>query len=56
VIYGGTVASFPGLKKMRRRKAWFQLFADALNYLRFNHVLISGRAPMMPLKVTWLIV
>ena len=27
------VASFPGPKRRRRRKAWFQPFVHALNYL-----------------------
>ena len=31
-------------------RAWFQPSASGCNYLRFNHVLIGGRVPMMPLK------
>ena len=44
-----TVASFPGPRGEGER-AWFQLFAHALNYLGFNQVLISGRVPMTPSK------
>ena len=29
----------------------FQPFAHVLNYLGFNHVLISGRVPMTPSKL-----
>ena len=31
-------------------RAWFQLFSHALNYLGFNHVLISGRVLLTPSK------
>ena len=43
------LASFPGLGGGGER-AWFQPFAHALNYLGFNHVLISGKVPMTPSK------
>ena len=45
------IASFPGLKR-RRRRAWFQLFAHALNYLGYHQWEGANDA----FKVTWLIV
>ena len=44
------LASFQPRSQAKRRgggeRAWFQPFAHALNYLGFNHVLISGSVPM----------
>ena len=37
-----------GVVPMKSRVGWFQPFAHALNYLGFNHVLISGRVPLTP--------
>ena len=45
----GSLALFPA-RRGGGERAWFQPITYALDYLGFNHVLISGRVPMTPSK------